>query len=605
MTGCSNWRQIMTATIWMVCAAVPAAALDGVTFDLRGADSELARTVQSASQLAPLARGSDQPVQDILGLAKADYALILAQMYRIGRYGAVISIQADGREVADISPLSPPNAISNITVTVNAGPAFVFDKAAIAPLPNAQAAPADFAAGKLAGSGVIVGATAGAITAWRDIGHAKAAVSQNNIAANHASQTVTADISIDPGPRLTFGDLAVEGARNVRSARVQAIAGLPSGEVFSPADLDRVANRLRRTGAFSSVVLEEAGQIGTGNTLGVTAVLAEERPRRLAVAANLASLEGLSLGISGTHRNLLGGAERVILAADATRIGVQTGGLDYTLSAKFERPATFTPDTTFSLGVEFDRLREVQTTSDTLNLTTSLTHYFSDTLTGTGGLAYSISRASDPSGARVFRTLAFPFTLAWDTRNFKKSASDGVFMTADIKPFAGFGAADSGVRFAFDARGYKGVAPSDRLVLAARVQVGAIFGASLAGTPRDDLFYSGGPATVRGQPYRSLSVSQLQDSSGTAFETGGTHYLGGSIEARGRISDNLGLVGFLDVGRIDAGGFFNTANNWHAGAGLGLRYLTAIGPVRLDVAGPVGGNTGNGAQIYVGIGQAF
>jgi translocation and assembly module TamA len=605
MTGCSNWRQILTVTTLVVCATVPAAALDGVAFDLRGADSALSSAVQNASQLAPLARGSDQPFQDILGLAKADYALILAQMYRMGRYGAVISIQVDGREAADISPLSPPDAISNITVTVNAGPAFVFDKAAIAPVPYAQAVPADFAVGKLAGSGVIVGATAGAITAWRDIGHAKAAVLQNNIAANHASQTVTADISLNPGPRLTFGALTVQGARNVRGARVQAIAGLPSGEVFSPADLDRVANRLRRTGAFSSVVLEESGDIGAHNTLSVTAILAEERPRRLAVAANLASLEGLSLGISGTHRNLLGGAERVILAADATGIGVQTGGLDYTLSAKFERPATFTPDTTFSLGVEFDRLREVQTTSDTLNLSTSLTHYFSDTLTGSGGLTYSISRATDPSGVNVFRTLAFPFTLAWDTRNFKKSASDGVFMTADVKPFAGFGAADSGVRFAFDARGYKGVTPSDRLVLAARVQVGAILGASLAGTPRDDLFYSGGPATVRGQPYRSLSVSQLQDSSGTAFETGGTHYLGGSIEARGRISENLGLVGFLDVGRIDAGGFFNTANNWHAGAGLGLRYQTAIGPVRLDLAGPVGGNTGNGAQIYVGIGQAF
>lgn len=605
MTGCSNWRQKFMLPIVMVCAATPVAALDGVAFDLRGADIAAGRAVQSSSQLAQLARGSYLPTQDILALAKADYSVMLAQSYRLGRYGAVISIKLDGREAADIAPLTLPETISNITVTIDAGPVFVFGKAAIAPVPGAQPLPDTFVVGGQAGSGVIVEATADAITAWREIGHAKATVLQNTLAANHATQTVTADITLDPGPRLTFGDLAVQGARNVRAARVQAIAGLPTGEVFAPADIDRVANRLRRTGAFASVVLEEAGEIGANNTLGVTAILAEERPRRLAVAANLASLEGLSLGISGTHRNLLGGAERVILAADATRIGVQTGGLDYTLSAKFERPATFTPDTTFSLGVEFDRLREVQTTSDTLNLTTSLTHYFSDTLTGTGGLAYGISRSSDPSGARVFRTLAFPFTLAWDTRNFKKSASDGVFMTADLKPFAGFGAADSGVRFAFDARGYKGVAPSDRLVLAARVQVGAIFGASLAGTPRDDLFYSGGPATVRGQPYRSLSVSQLQDSSGTAFETGGTHYLGGSIEARGRISDNLGLVGFLDVGRIDAGGFFNTANNWHAGAGLGLRYLTAIGPVRLDLAGPVGGTTGKGAQIYVGIGQAF
>jgi translocation and assembly module TamA len=53
------------------------------------------------------------------------------------------------------------------------------------------------------------------------------------------------------------------------------------------------------------------------------------------------------------------------------------------------------------------------------------------------------------------------------------------------------------------------------------------------------------------------------------------------------------------------GGFGQTAGNWHAGAGLGLRYMTAIGPIRLDVARPIAGATGNGTQLYIGIGQAF
>ncbi|MDZ4095616.1 MAG: BamA/TamA family outer membrane protein, partial [Paracoccaceae bacterium] len=44
---------------------------------------------------------------------------------------------------------------------------------------------------------------------------------------------------------------------------------------------------------------------------------------------------------------------------------------------------------------------------------------------------------------------------------------------------------------------------------------------------------------------------------------------------------------------------------WHAGAGLGLRYDTGFGPIRLDVAAPVRGKIGKGPQIYIGIGQAF
>ncbi|MEZ5713841.1 MAG: BamA/TamA family outer membrane protein [Paracoccaceae bacterium] len=45
--------------------------------------------------------------------------------------------------------------------------------------------------------------------------------------------------------------------------------------------------------------------------------------------------------------------------------------------------------------------------------------------------------------------------------------------------------------------------------------------------------------------------------------------------------------------------------DWHAGAGLGVRYKTPVGPIRLDIAGPVAGKTGSGLQLYIGIGQAF
>jgi translocation and assembly module TamA len=64
-------------------------------------------------------------------------------------------------------------------------------------------------------------------------------------------------------------------------------------------------------------------------------------------------------------------------------------------------------------------------------------------------------------------------------------------------------------------------------------------------------------------------------------------------------------VGFLDVGQVDADGLFTGAGNWHAGAGLGVRYATGVGPIRFDLALPVGGATGDGVQIYLGLGQAF
>lgn len=604
MTGCSNWRSILWASLFLG-ASLPAFALDGVTFTVAGGDGAVEAALRQASLLAPLARGSDQTPQEVLTKARAEYAALIDALYGLGHYGGVVRVQVDGREAADIALLDSPAAIQQITVTVDPGPVFTFESASIIPLPPGVKTAAEFAPNAPATSGAIVDAMANAIEAWRKKGHAKARVAESVIEADHSTQRLTAHIILDPGPRLRFGALAIEGARNMRTARIAAIAALPEGADFAPRDMDRVAARLRRTGAFRSVVLEEGDVIGPDGTLPITAVVVEERLRRLAFSANLASLEGVSFGISGVHRNLLGGAEKLTLSASATRIGVDTGGLDYTLSAGFERPATFTPDTTFALGVVFDREKEVLATNDALNVTTKLTHYFTNTVTGNGGVAYTLSRAMDPQGTTVFRTLSFPFGVTWDTRNVKKSATDGVYIMATLRPYAGFGAAENGARLSLDARGYMRARASGRLVLAARIQLGMIAGSSLAGTPREDLFTSGGPSTVRGHPYKSLGVNVLTGADGATFQTGGTHYLGGSIEARQKLGEKFGLVGFLDAGRIDVGGFGATRDNWHAGAGIGLRYLTAIGPVRLDLAGPIGGSTGKGAQLYIGIGQAF
>lgn len=71
------------------------------------------------------------------------------------------------------------------------------------------------------------------------------------------------------------------------------------------------------------------------------------------------------------------------------------------------------------------------------------------------------------------------------------------------------------------------------------------------------------------------------------------------------VTERIGVVGFFDTGRIDVGTFFDGSGDWHSGAGIGVRYDTGFGPIRLDVAAPVGGTTGDGVQIYVGLGQAF
>ena len=132
------------------------------------------------------------------------------------------------------------------------------------------------------------------------------------------------------------------------------------------------------------------------------------------------------------------------------------------------------------------------------------------------------------------------------------------------------------------------------------MQLGALFGPSLEESPPFYRFFSGGGGTVRGQGYQSLALDVGGES------VGGRSFLGLSGEVRGDITENIQLVGFADWGYIGAESFPDFTGASHAGAGIGVRYNTGIGPIRLDVAVPVSGDTDSSSfYIYVGIGQAF
>lgn len=583
--------------------ASAAQALDKVEFLVDTQNKELTRALRDASVLLASERDHRTDAQDLLTDGRAEYAALLNALYARGHYSAVIHVFADGREVAAIPPLDAPSRIDHLKITVDPGPPFVLSHASVQPLPARPDLPEGFRPGAPAESGVILGATTAAVDGWRAQGNAKAKVASQDIVADHARATLSADIRLAPGPVLRFGRLEITGEARMRERRIRRIAGLPEGERFDPKDLDRAAARLRRTGIFKSVSLTEDEAITPPDLLGITATVIEEKPRRYSFGAELASADGLLLSANWLHRNLMGGGERLELGAEVSNIGTQSGGIDYTLGAKLDRPATFTPDTNLGLAFEIGHLDEEDYNADIASLGVTLTHVFSDSLTGRAGLTYEYAAITDVVGDATYRHLALPLGVTWDRRDSKTDAKRGYYIDAEVKPFHGFGITENGARATLDLRGYKALGAEQRLVFAARLQAGAIFGASLLGTPRDDLFYSGGAGTVRGQPYQSLGVNILRGSVSTSI--GANHFVGGSLEARVKATETLGVVGFVDVGRIDIDGFFTEAGNWHAGAGLGLRYATGVGPLRLDIAAPVGGDTGDGLQIYLGLGQSF
>ncbi|SOC07995.1 autotransporter secretion outer membrane protein TamA [Rhodobacter sp. JA431] len=580
--------------------AAPVAAETAFQLEASGADKALTSALEAASLTRSAATSSESNAQDIFASARADYARLVGALYDAGYYGGRVSIRIDGREAAQIAPMDAPAQISAVTIHVEPGPVFRFSKAAIAPVTEKTELPEGYRVPEVASSSVIVDAAQAGVSGWRDFGHAKARVSDQSIVADHRANTIAADITLAPGPLTTFGQMQAQGQKRLRAKRLYAIAGFPSGKRFSPEELETVRNRLRRTGIFSSVTLTEADTLRDGNLLDADLTVVEAKPRRIGVGAELSSTDGATLSGYWLHRNLFGGGERLRFDAEVSGIGGSTGGADYSLAARIDRPATFTPDTAAYLTTELSKSDEEDYTQRGFGLGFGLSHIFNPRLTGEAGIGYEWSQITDATGRTIYRAVTLPLALTWDNRDNSSDATKGYYGRLDLMPFYGLSNTGSGARLAGDFRAYR--AFGERVVLAGRAQLGGVFGSDLAETPRDYLFYSGGGGTVRGQPYQSLGVSVLD---GGTLKTGGDRFLGFSGEVRVGVTKSIGVVAFYDAGFVGAGGFSDTEGDWQSGAGLGLRYKTPIGPIRLDVAAPVSGDTGDGPQIYLGIGQTF
>src|SRR5690606_15069766 len=131
-------------------------------------------------------------------------------------------------------------------------------------------------------------------------------------------------------------------------------------------------------------------------------------------------------------------------------------------------------------------------------------------------------------------------------------------------------------------------------------KAGALAGPALSEIPPDLLFFTGGGGSVRGYGFRSIGVDD-----GAGGVTGGRYLLEASVEARARFGNNFGAVGFVDGGYV-AADTFPGIEQLRLGAGIGIRYYTALGPLRLDAAIPLNKRPGDPAYaLYVGIGQAL
>jgi translocation and assembly module TamA len=236
-----------------------------------------------------------------------------------------------------------------------------------------------------------------------------------------------------------------------------------------------------------------------------------------------------------------------------------------------------------------------------VEFSTGLRYRRSDELTLTGAIAYDWSRIDDAFGRNYYSLLSTPLVAAYDSRDIAIDATSGIYARLLAEPQYG---TDTGSLFFTgdsELRLYHALDDDARFVLAARGRAGSIVGAELEDVPAHRRFYAGGGGSVRGYEYLGIGPSI------PGFgPTGGLSRVEGSIEVRIKITDTIGIVPFADAGYVAETSLFGGNEEFRASVGLGLRYYTVVGPIRLDVALPLDPQSGDpDFGVYFGIGQSF
>ena len=577
-----------------------------------GVEGDLDAAIRNASSLWT---GRDDPASGAGGLlatARTDYARITAALYNNGYYGGAIIITVNGREATTIPPLADLGAEAQVGVRVDPGVQFHFGSLQIVNRPpmaveedDIVATPEElgFRTGNVAEADIITRAETALAEAWRQLGYAKASVADRQVVADHTTRTLDVVLRVVPGAHASVGPLSVSGNENMDPDFIVRQTGLVPGQEYDPDDIAKARERLNRLDVFRSLRIEAAEAIPANGLLPFEIMVQEQALRRFGVGATLSTIDGLGVEGFWLHRNLFGHAERLRLDARVAGIGypVDTDEFDYLFGGTFTMPGLFTPDTDLVARIAAERTVLPRYTQTSALASVGLTHMFSDEITFEGGFSVKAAHFYDDlHGERDFVTAGVYGTATFDTRDDELDPTEGIFLTGTVEPGYEFLYENLIARATVEGRTYFGFGEDNTVVLAARVRAGTLMGPDVSEIPPDLLYFAGGGGSVRGYGFRSIGVD---GPGGTVV--GGRYLLEGSLEARVRINDSFGAVGFVDGGFV-ANDTFPTIDDLRIGAGLGVRYYTPFGPLRLDLAVPLNKREGDpDFGLYVGIGQSF
>jgi translocation and assembly module TamA len=400
-----------------------------------------------------------------------------------------------------------------------------------------------------------------------------------------------------------------------------------TGEQFSSTMLERARRDLLSPtlGVFAAVTVKVGTAIDANGGVPISFEIRERLRHAVSINAAYSSDLGGSGGVTWTDRDVFGGAQQLILSASVINLGGgdSTTGVGYDTSAKFIIPDFLRRDQSlqFTLGAIKQSLQAYD--QNAVMSGVSLSRKLSSIWTASVGVTATEERImqESPTGAMCGTELcldaynyllyALPMSISLDSTNLTSPLDDplhGIRASLIVTPTRSIGPTNANfIITQLKAAAYLdlnalSLTDPGRSVFAVRGLAGVAQGAGEFSLPPDQRFYGGGSGTIRGYSYQT--VGPQFPVSGNPI--GGTAIIAGSLEFRQRFGKNFGAAVFVDGGQVSAS-LKLLPDVFRIGVGVGIRYYTPIGPIRVDVAVPTRSNglDSEAFEIYIGLGQAF
>ncbi|PWC98565.1 hypothetical protein TSO5_00765 [Azospirillum sp. TSO5] len=592
----------------------------GITYevDITGVEDEgLRGTLRDASTLVEL---KDDHPPSLIGLerrADSDRDRLQTALRSAGYYDAKLDIRIEDPAAAGTLPAGGEAPPVKVTVAVTPGPLYHIKTVTVrgadgSTLPKEVATDdLGLAAGAPAVAQKVLDAESELVGRLSKRGYAFAKASDREVVVDHSDRTMDVAYTVDPGPLTRYGATRIEGLQKVDEDLVRGRLAWKEGQVYDPGATDRARQDIAALQVFDTVRVRMADEPGPDGVTPVIVTVSERKRRFIGGGVTYSTQDGLGANAYWGHRNLFGGAEQLRVGVDVGRVAGSSGGTsskgndlpDLRFSVNFRKPDFLAVKQ--SLVVNFAVVNDQPPAYSRVasELTVKLERPLTDQLTISYGVTGERGRVRTEDKTYQTSFIGVPLGAAWNGTDNLLNPTSGQRASLQVTPWFPMGG-DTKSPFTsvlLNGSTYYDLGNDGRYVAAARIGLGSILGTTLSDIPPDHRFYAGGGGSVRGYGFQKAGPRDRYDD-----PVGGRSLFEIGAELRIKVTESIGIVPFVDAGTVYDSAYPDFSEPLRVGAGLGLRYYTDFGPLRVDVGVPLNPADGDARwQLYLSLGQAF